>query len=371
MLSPTRAPTVTTFSRALLLGGIERQFNQKAKTGIARVLQSFDAKSKGIDADLRRYQKLKTEIGGALTTLDDTLKRLNQIRDALDAMSKAAIEAGRDSDGEVPVDGYRSVFDNQIDAIQSAATNSIFDPNLLADSGGFSLSFRTSLAGASYNVANAFMGTSYQLVEADGDVWVPDHRADLLARRAGGSDEADSSGYTTAGAVRLDALAGSTVTVTLGAGTAEPQTITASLEARGLGVKEGWYYNGLADDEGRDRAIADIDAARLSLDLEIGRYQVARSVTARYQSRADSAMKELRTERIGLVRERELESNRIQRQTQQELNSVSQALSFGETVNRAYLNLFNQYSVKPGSFGRVVGRTPAARLFSALLNVRA
>ncbi len=371
MTSATSGPSAADFSRALLLGSIQTQYDQRARTEIERITERHGVDIGAAERERTRWQRHKTDLGSARNLLEDTTRRLQAIQRSLDVLSETIVQAERDPEIATGSAGYATVFDNHLDAIRSSAENARYDPNLLGNITGYTFSFDVNLTGRSHTVHGGYVGTTYEFRDAGDKTWVPDHRANLLQQYDDYPTEESGLRATTAGGVELDALSGTSATITLGRETAAALTVSGTIEAKGLALLDAWSYQNLADADGRSRALSDIAFARQTLNLERSRYELALSVVDRSERRADAAIERTTQERLGLIRERERAKQVAQAQIQSQLSMVANSLSHAEGLYRSYRNMFGQYSTLPGSFNRVVGTTSAARVFSSILNIRA
>lgn len=274
-------------AQSRLLSQMAQAAQKAANAKVNSVSSRYEAEIASLDRKVAEWKDLGKDIGTATSDLSALVGRLKSMRSKLDGIKTAIVKAEqRDQEGAyVNPAGYAKSFDTLVKGLQKDATEGAKQPNLLG-SDDVTYSYRTGIYGQTNSVSGGFVGNSYSITDTEGKKWVLDTHGELLRRYDSyPGDEAAESANIVDG-IRLDSISGSDVTFTVGPNSAGPQQFTGTLEKKGLGLMNTWYYDGLATEDGRNRAQADVADAREAINLEISRYELALTSAKFYEDRA-------------------------------------------------------------------------------------
>jgi len=202
------------------------------------------------------------------------------------------------------------------------------------------LTYEISPSGATTFVNGAHLGSDYHIVDSKGKWWEPDRVARILKR----FDEFPGMPANEAGAfengLRLDSLVGDAITFTVGPDTATPVQYTGTIFREDLMVVDSWFYDGLETQAGRDRAIADLNAAKEAVDLELTRYEVAQSVAVFYEQRAIQTLEGLTKESNDLLVEQAIEIQKAQDELTRQFSTATNSITLAIAQQVNYTELF-------------------------------
>jgi hypothetical protein len=359
----------SSFGRAMFLAGMQDQFNKRLAAKTAAIESDYRQRTNSINLDTRKWKNFQADLEKVKEVVTGALERLQGIRVLVDSTIKTVNSARLDPDIATLAEGYRATFDSYLKSIRSRAESTADTPNLLGNTGERQVQVPISVHGASFAIAQSYMGASYRIEDSEGYVWAPDYDGGLLRRYEAYPDEPTSLGGNLSQGVRLDALAGDTVTFTIAPDTAGAQTFTGTLSGEGIGLPDAWYYDRLATAEGRDRALADAETAKSVVDAEISRYQGFFTSIEFQEKRATTVLRDLRDDSNALLLAQAKDTTAAQDEIQRQLNLLSGALAHNQAIGRQYTQMFGQFGKTGHGFSRVEGKTFAARIFSTFIDV--
>jgi hypothetical protein len=296
VLDPVNGSNIQT---GLLLSQVKSFFETKANQEGQRVLDSYATQINAVDRQTAPWQTFQTNLAQPLSQINSVISRLTSIKKQLDAMLKTLTTANRDPEGNTNATGYAVAFDGQLKSLRNAAENSFDTPNLLGKQVPAKLSFPiTPDGGATQTVNGTYMGSDYTIIDSDGKTWQPDRKTNLLVKYDSFPDTPSTTKVSATTGARLDSFDADTdqIGFTINAATAAIQSVSGTVQRQGLGILDSWLYGGLATQEDRNRAQADIEAAARIVNLEVNRYQVAATSiefqTARAQTNIDAFSKQ-------------------------------------------------------------------------------
>lgn len=318
------------FGRAQMLVQVQKFYNKKAQTKTTAIANEYGAQVNSINAENDRWKSVRDDIQDARSVLSDTLGRARGILTTLDNMIRAVNKSGQNTEGYTNPEMYAATFDSYLKGIDSAATRLSTNTNLLGTAKQ-EVTFPTGINGVRQTVNSAFLGSDYYIVDNEGKYWDLDRSAKILKRYDVYPDEPTGTVGNLATGLQLDDLTGDTITFTVAPDTATPQTFTGTLHRSGLSLLDSWAYDGLATAEGRQKALADLNSAKVAIDLEVRRYQLAYTTADYYEKSASEAIDGLRKKTNQLAIEQAVaiqkEQNALAQEYQVSNNAIVQALA--------------------------------------------
>jgi len=357
VLSPL---TASNYNNALLVSGLQSQYGSHIAAKAALIESDYGVKISGIDRQAQQWKDFQAELEKPRGVVSGTIGRLKGMRGLIDSLIQTVGKADLDSQSGTLSDGYRSAFDSMLKSLRSRVDKATDSPNLLGKTGARELLIPTGLYGATQSVRQNYKGVDYKILDTSGEQWAPDYVGNLLRRYDSYPDDPSSVSGNLASGVRLDSLAGDDVTFTVAPGTADPQTFTGTIDREGIGLVDAWFYENLSTQDGRDRARADLTAAKKNLDLEIHRYQGTLTAIAYYDNRAAIRLGDFRAETGALLIEREREMLTSQQNFQRQFDLATTALTRNQFALDVYKTMF-----------ATTGNTVADRVFGTIISTSA
>lgn len=239
---------------------------------------------------------LQDEIDNALKFINDGISRATLIHTRLDAAIKTALQANEGDANSFPA--LAASFDSSVNSIIDTA-NTGPTPNLLSELPQSNLTFRLNTRGTTLTLSPKFLGTNYTVTEdVSGDVFV---RVDSTKtfRETSAADGTFTGNFGAIfGGIRMDSFDASTNAIgfTTSPSTAGAQSFTGTLSKTGLGVGNAFIYDNLESQAGRDRAIADLESAKISVDQQLIRFKAALAQAQLSASRTSTRLNDLLVE---------------------------------------------------------------------------
>lgn len=351
----------------LLLKQLRSFFESKVNKESAGVLGQFNTKLNTVERETQPWRAFKEDLVEPLRQVNRLVSRLENIRKTLDSLLKTLNTATNDPEADANAAGYAAAFDSQLKSVRGAAESNFDLPNLLGKDEPSRLTFPITPTGnATQTLSGTYMGSDYHIIDENGNRWQPERKTKLLVEYVSFPEtEGDTKVALDKGAV-LDAFDEETdaITFTVNSATAAIETIDGTIVREGLGVLDAWLYDGLATQAGRDRAVADIQAAKHIVDLEIRRYKVAVTVVQFHSERAASNIGALDKERDSLLFQRGKELSDGKEDLDRQFAVAQQALV-------ANINFRNNYSLffKVDQTDSLAVRN--ATFFQKLIDIRA
>jgi hypothetical protein len=321
---------------------------------------NYGTKINGIDRQAQKWKDFQAELEQPRAVVGGAIGRLKGVRGLLDSLIKTVGKADLDPQSGTLSDGYRATFDSMLRSLRLRVDQTADNPNLLGKTGARELLIPTDIHGATQSLRQNYKGSDYKILDTSGFQWAPDYVGNLLRRYDSYPDDPSSVSGSFAGGIRLDSLSGGDVTFTIAPDTANPQTFTGTIDREGIGIVDAWFYDNLSTGDGRDRALADLKAARKTVDLEINRYQRFLTTIAYYDSRAAIRLGDFRAETGALLIEREREVLTSQDSIQRQFELATTALSRNQAIINVYKTMF-----------ATSGNTVADRVFGVIINTSA
>lgn len=237
--------------------------------------------------------ELQTGLDDALKFINDAISRANLIRSRLDAAIKTALQA--DTGDANTFAALAASFDSSINSIIDTA-NTGPTPNLLSELPQSNLVFETNTSGSTITLRPKFLGTNYTVTEdVSGDVFV---RVDSTKtfRETSATDGTFTGNFGAIfGGIRMDSFDASTNAIgfTTSPATAGAQSFTGTLSKTGLGVGNAFIYDNLESQAGRDRAVADLESAKITVDQQLVRFKAALAQAQLASNRTSNRLNDL------------------------------------------------------------------------------
>jgi hypothetical protein len=348
------------YNNALLLSGLQTQYGGRIAAKTASIESDYGTKLGAVDRHAQQWKDFRAELEKPRSIVSGVVGRLKGIRALLDSLSATVGKANLDSQSGTLYDGYRATFNSLLKSLRSRIDNTADSPNLLGKTGARELLIPTDISGAPLSVRQNYKGIDYRILDTSGFQWAPDYVGNLLRRYDSYPDEPSSVSGNLANGVRLDSLSGDDVTFTVAPDTASPQTVDGTIDRGGIGLVDAWFYDNLSTQDGRDRALADLKAAKNNIDQEIGRYQRTLTSIAYYDSRAEIRLGDFSQETGALLIERERAVLTSQENIQRQFDLATTALARNQFALNVYKNMF-----------ATSGNTVANRVFGTIVSTNA
>lgn len=337
------------FGRAQMLTQIQSFYTKKAQQKTTAITNHFTARINSINTEGDRWRAVREGIQEGRSIISSTLARAKTILNSIDTMIRTVNKAGQNSEGYTNSPAYAAAFDSYLRGLDSAATRNGTPPNLLGVAKQ-ELSFRVGINGASETVNSAYLGSDYHIIDSDGKYWNLNRSEKTLKRYTVYPDEPTSTVGNLSTGLRLDDLTGESITFTVGPDTASPQTFTGTLYRKGLEILDSWGYDGLATEAGRQKALDDLNAAKVAVDIEVRRYTLAYTTADYYEKVAAEAISGLRKKTNQLTVDQAIaiqkEQSALTQEYQTSTNTIVQALAvqnqYGKMLNPLISNKFGK-----------------------------
>ena len=275
---------------SLLLAQIKAFFQVKVNVQGTRILDQNRGQINSIERDATQWRDLKDDLKEPLFQIERTLTRFKSSRSNLDNLISTVNKANLDPEVATNALGYRAAFDSILNSVRSTAENTIDNPNLLGKDPSAKLVYPVSPTGGNQILNGRYVGSDYYITDSSGKRWQPDRVAGLLRQYDSYPESPSEKSGALQEGVRLDSFDAATegVTFTINSATAAIESFSGTITREGTNILDAWLYDGLKTQAGRDRALADLKAAKTVLELEERRYQVARTTVNFHRSRADA-----------------------------------------------------------------------------------
>jgi len=328
------------FARAQLLAQLGELYTKKATDKSTAIGNRYTADINSVDAEKNRWQSAREDIQAGRSTISTTVAHAKTILASIDRMIQMVNKAAQNTEGFTGYEMYSSTFDSFLKQLDNSATKSDAKPNLL---GTFKtqLSYRVGINGTTTTINSAYVGSTYYIIDSEGKYWDVDRSANILKRYDDYPDTPTSVSGNFQSGLRLDSLDGDAITFTVGPDAATPETFTGTLYRKGLHILDSWAYDGLSTDEGRQRALEDLNDAKAAIDLEIRRYQVAFTTSNFYDTVATQSISGLTKKTNQLMLDQAAEIQKEQQSIAREYQTASNAVVRSISMQNQYAKLLN------------------------------
>lgn len=304
VLSPISGSNI---QNALLLKQVKSFFEIRLNQQGGRILNTFNAKLNNIERQSEPWRAMKEDLVEPLRQVNRLVSRLENIKKTLDLLLKTLDNASNDPEANNNAAGYASSFDGQLRSVRNFAESTFDTPNLLGKTVPSRLKFPIAPGdSATQTINGTYMGSDYHIIDENGKRWQPERLTKLLVQYDSFPDTPGTKKVGLETGARLDAFDEETdaITFTINSATAAIESIDGTVVREGLGVLDSWLYGGLATQADRDRAKADIEAAKRIVDIESRRYTVAATTVEFHSARADLNVDTFDKQRDALLQQR-------------------------------------------------------------------
>lgn len=327
------------YTSAVLLARMGEAQQKKAELATQRIGDGYQTKINAVNRAADRWRTVKDDVGVAVTQISATVGRLKSLLARLDGLLQTVTKAGQASDqGTINFAGYAAAFDAAVKGIAQEASKTRDGLNLLGR-GEPTLTYNTAPTGTTASVQGANVGTDYTIEDTDGNRWVVDRNAGVLRQYGSYPDSPTGKMASLASGLRIDGLSGDSVDFTIQPNTASPESFSGTVQSDGLGVKDSWFYGGLASADNRARATADLKDARTALKLELQRYEVAVGVAKFYEDRAANEIGGLKEQNNAFLIQRAVELKKAQDRLSQEYRATTSSVAQALALKNRYQSL--------------------------------
>ncbi len=334
----------TTFTTATLFSNLINAQEKKIALRTQVINGAHQQAIGRLNRNVEKWLAIKKSVGSAASTIHATVGRAKAILGKIDSMILNVNKAGQPTNGTTNTAMYAASFDAFIKGIQSDAGNTRMSPNMIGQSEP-KLTYKTSPSGTTGSVQGAFIGNDYYITDSAGKRWVPNRAAKNLKRYDNYPNGATSKVGAFDGGLRLDSISGDAITFTIAPNTATPETFSGTLSRKGLRIMDSWYYNGLATDADRQKAITDLKSARAAVSLEVQRYQLGASTATFYENRVNAEIKGIKSkvadEMIARATELQDAQAKLSREFQTTQSIVAQSLALKNEYARMLSPIVN------------------------------
>jgi hypothetical protein len=320
----------TTITTATLISNLINAEKKKVALQNQVINGAHQQRISRLNSGVDKWLAVRKSVGKASSVIHATVGRAKAILSRIDSMILNVNKAGQPTNGTTNTDMYAASFDAAIKSIQSDAMNASMLPNMIGPSGP-KLTYKTGPTGTMGSVQGAFIGNDYYITDSAGKRWVPDQTAKNLKRYDNYPSGATNKVGAFNGGLRLDSISGNAITFTISPNTASPESFSGTLSRKGLRIMNSWYYNGLATDADRQQALSDLKSARVAVNLEVQRYQLAASTASFYEDRVNAEIKGIKSkvadEMIARATELQAAQDKLTREFQNTTSIVAHSLA--------------------------------------------
>ncbi len=287
VLSPTSASAI---ANSIFLNQVNALRTPQIIGQQNRIQSVLQRELNKIGVDQIELTDLKEEADIAIKFIDSAISRANSIRIQLDSAIKTALQADSGDANSFPA--LASSFDAVVNSIINTA-NTGPSPNLLSEQPQSPIKFKTSTNGATFTINPVFLGTNYTITEdVSGDVFVRVDSTKTIHETNAADGTFTGNFAAIFGGIRLNSFDSSTNAIgfTFSPATAAATSYTGTLSKSGLGVGNAFIYDNLESQNGRNRAIADLEAAKITLDQKLIKFNAARAVAEQVSQRSEGLL---------------------------------------------------------------------------------
>lgn len=326
--------------QATLQAQITQHFKRLSEVQGGVIAGRYAKKINSVDFQAKKWRMLESDFDDARRDINSVVGRIKSIKASVESMMTIVRNASSDEQADANPTGYSRAFDSTLRSVVGKALSNQTGNNLIGNSGAARLSYPINVYGTTREVRGAFLGTDYHIIDSQGKRWSPDWSARLLRQYDEYPDKPSDKLGDFDNGVRVDSISGTTVAFTIAPNTAAPQSFTGTLHRDGLGLLDAWYYDGLATETGRDRAMADLESAQLSLDLEIRRYEIAGSTIGFYAKKSAATVGGYDKRVAALLAEKAKEFGIAEQRLARDYQAASRSIGAGAALRQRYAKIF-------------------------------
>ncbi len=332
--------SASTFNQANLLAKMGEVYEKQAEQKAESISNHYDARINAVNLTKGRWETVRTGIQEARSAISTTTAKVRSILTSIDNMIEAVKKADKNSGSSLGTDAYAASFDAYLRGLDTTAQKSGLQPNLIG-SAKSQLDYRANIHGSTNTIHGAFLGSDYYIIDDEGKYWALDRSAKTLKRYDDYPNEATSTVGNFQTGIRLDNLNGDDITFTIGPNTGSPQTFSGTLHRKGLQIMDSWGYDGLTTENGRQRALDDLEAAKDAIELEIRRYEIAFTTSNFYERVADNEISGLTKKTNAYLIDQAAEIQELQTKLASEYQSAASRVTQSIAMQNQYAKLLN------------------------------
>ena len=337
VLSPFSAGS---FDQANLLAKMGEIYEQRGEQKVGEITNHYNARINALNLTNDRWETVRTGIQDARSIISSTTSKARSILTNLDNMIEAVKKAGKNGGGSLGTEAYAASFDAYLRGLDDTARKSTIQPNLIGTA-KTRVDYRANIHGSTNTVNSAFLGSDYYIIDDEGKYWALNRTAKTLKRYDNYPEGATNTVGNFQTGIRLDDLSGDSITFTIGQNTANPQTFSGTLYRKGLDILDSWGYDGLASEDGRQRALDDLKTAKAAIELEVRRYEIAFTTSNFYERVADQEIGGLRKKTNAYMIEQATEIQKAQTKLAAEYQSATDRVTQSIAMQNQYAMLLN------------------------------
>lgn len=332
--------TVKDISSNRLNKQLQNNFNSRLQKEVQRVQDSFLTEVTSINIEEEEITRYKNDVAEAYDTVQNTTSRLEGILNRLDQMIiniNKAEEAIDDPDVYFQAAGYAATHDSYFRQFDDLIQNTRVADNLLTSSTN-SARYPINLKGTTAQIYGNDLTTNYYIEDTDGNKWYPQQDTQNLKvyEDYPHTEGSDAVSMVYDNGITLDSFSDPSVQFTIGADSASPETITGTLNREGLEVLNSWLYDGFNSQDGRDRALEDIYAAKEAVKVELARFDMVTTTLNYYDELAKDQLYGIREERVQIQTQAAIavqdKQNELLQQYQSAQGAIAQSLVVKNTL---------------------------------------
>ena len=319
---------------------IGQHFERRSEIEGGEIAGRYRAKINSTNFQADKWRDLEDDLQKARGDIKSVVGRIKSIKASIERMMEIVRNATNDEQADTNATGYARGFDSTLRGVVGKALSGRTGANLIGNTNAARLSYPTNIYGTTREVRGAFLGTDYHIIDSEGKRWSPDWSARLLRQYDEYPDKPSDKLGDFDNGVRVDSISGTTIAFTIAPNTASPQSFTGTLHRDGLGLLDAWYYDGLATDAGRDRAMADLESARLGLDLEIRRYEIVGSTAGFYAKKAAATVGGYEKRVAALLAKKAEEFRVAEQRLARDYQAAARSVVAGAALRQRYAKIF-------------------------------
>jgi len=305
---------------------------------------TFQAKINAVNLRADRHRDLEADLSAHDKRIGNVINRIKSIRFGLDNLLSTLTKANQDEEIDANASGYQSAFDSIVNGLRKTAESTNDSPNLIGRIGTQSLKYPLNISGVTQSVTGTYLGTDYYITDADGKRWQPERGSKLLRQYDDYPKDPSTKVANLDTGLRLDSLVDNNLSFTTRPDTAGAETFAvATLHHEGVRVLDVWLYDGLATADGRTCALADVQAAKDAINLELSRYEIVRSTIGYYGCKTELTVNGYQAETETLLIEQARAIGEAQADLQRQLQAANSNLAQSIAMKAGYARIFQGF----------------------------
>lgn len=337
MPTPNVLTAVNTFGKTLVVTArlqetLQKQLNAKA----SMIGDRYAASASARNIDREKWSRAQESMRSAVDKIDYALQALNDLGTTLPQM-KYLVQKAAETDKPENIQAYAQTLQSYLRSIDVSITGARGRTPLL-DSRSGGLSYKTGITEGEQVEYGKDISTRFYL-EKDNVRWEADRASNSLIEYVDGK-ATKNSGLLTAG-VRLDAINNDgTVDFTVGSSTASPRVMAGfSLQRSGFDVADSWFYEDLATEDGRNRALKDIQAAQGTIAVQKSRIETMKITADFYAQRTKAALSSIDADNIKTAEDQGAEIKKLKNEESLKAQALLRSVMQSEQMSQTYASV--------------------------------